>query len=577
MHLYYKVTDGILVEWLRDKQIWHDELIILDEIHATSEQLEISMGLIKRQGLRPWCLSATIDPHDIINYFNADVYYVSGINYPINKKQVFRDLRDFLLGDRKNKGYIDEKIIEKGHSCLVFLPTRFETESWASEISQLYENDIICKYIHGGVDVKEMAPFSHKENLDKPFILFSTPVSEQSITLDLNDVIVVNQKIEVNEYMGVKMQQRTYLPPNSLIQMMGRCGRYREGNVYVICDNYSPDIDFNNLRPTSVSYRLSNNTPFELAIILAGTYIKLSDVELITEVDREEYDFAVKILKKRKIIDNMGRLTEEGQTVMNIPLDYNLAQFVATAPDNILDIVIFVSGFGSHSLYHMEKFFPEGIPWDIIRKRRRLAVFESDLLTKYNIIREFYGLSDEDMKKRAEEMGLNLHVIINALNASKAVYDNLRIDPPAELPLLSKKLTKEFQEHVFNIMLFPPVKVKRNHYNNSYSCYIDDMKASTDSAATIRGGEKEIIFSSKTHVKNRYGEWFIRLSDNTICPKKLRPWCWPEETVKHFLNNHLSISQDRGYFYKISEKKYPATARLLEDVVTLAGELGDLL
>jgi len=193
-----EVTDGILIEWLRDKQIWYDELIILDEIHATTEQLEISMGLIKRQGHYPWCLSATIAPEDIMKYFDARVYYVTGINYPINKNQVYAEPKDFLMGRGKIKGYIEDKMIKGGNSCLVFLPTRYDTEWWASEIEQFYGDKVICKYIHGGVDVKEMSPFSHKENLDKPFILFSTPVSEQSITLDLDDVIIVNQKIIVN-------------------------------------------------------------------------------------------------------------------------------------------------------------------------------------------------------------------------------------------------------------------------------------------------------------------------------------------------------------------------------------------
>lgn len=571
-----EVTDGILVDWLRDKQIWYDELLILDEIHATSEQLEIAMGLIKRQGLQPWCLTATIDPKDIKNYFNSSVYYVSGINYPINKKQLFTDLKEFLLGSRKTKGYIEDKMLDKGHSCMVFLPTRYETEKWASEIEMSCEGKIICKYVHGGIDVKEMAPYSHKDNLEKPFILFSTPVSEQSITLDLDDVIVVDQKIKVNEYMGVKVQQRTNLPPNSLIQMMGRCGRYREGNVYVISDDYSPEIDFENLRPTSVNYTLSDNTPFELALILAGTKIKLQDVELITKVDKKEYDFAVKMLKKRRLIKPDGTLTREGEAVMNIPLDYNLAQFVATAPNEILDIVIFTASFGSHSLYHMEKFFPEGVPYKINRERKKLAVSESDLLTKYNIAKEFHGLSEEEMKVRAEEIGLNLHVILNALNAASSVYDHLELYPPEVLYPLNTNLIKKFQEHVFNIMLYPPVKVMRNYYGDGYSCNINYMRAFTDSSASIKGGEKEVIFSLRTQVENRHGEWFIRLSDNTICPKKFQEWCWPEETVSDFIVRSLNVNE-KGYVrYKISEERYPAIANYLKSLEELSDEMEKL-
>ncbi|HPZ07882.1 MAG TPA: helicase-related protein [Candidatus Eremiobacteraeota bacterium] len=566
-----EITDGILVDWLRDKQIWYDELIILDEIHATSEQLEIAMGLIKRQGFRPWCLSATIDPRDIRDYFNAEVYYVSGINYPIHKKQIYKPLTDFLYGDKIEKGYIKDKIISKGHSCLVFLPTRFETELWAAEIEEVYGEDIICKYLHGGINVQEMEPFAHKENIEKPFILFATPVAEQSITLDLDDVIIVNEKIFVTEYMGVKRQQRIPLPPNSLIQMMGRCGRYREGQVYVISDRFDSEINFEHLHPTLIDYTLANNTPFELAIILADRKVKLEDIELITDVDRKEYNFAVKMLKKRKIIDKHGQLTKEGEVVMNIPLDYNLAQFVATAPEEILDIVIFTASFGTHGLYHLEKFFPDGTPFDIIRARQKLSVSQSDLLTKYNIARTFYGLSEEEMDVKAQELGMNLHVIINSLNAAKSVYEHLELSPPENLPELNKELISIFQEHVFNIMLFPPIKVSYNYNRGSYSCYIDNLKAFVDIASTIQGGMEEIIFSSKTEVENRRGEWFIRLSDNTLCPKKLREWCWPEETVKKFLQEILIFFSDESYI-KV-KKRYPHIIEFVKKSTDLTKKL----
>ncbi len=561
-----EVTDGILIDWLRDKQIWYDELVILDEIHATSEQLEIAMGLIKRQGLRPWCLSATIDPKEIKDYFDADVHYVSGINYPISKKQIFKDLSDFLYGNKKEKGYIKDKIIEKGHSCLVFLPTRFETELWAAEIEEVYGDDIICKYLHGGINVQEMAPFAHKENLDKPFILFSTPVAEQSITLDLNDVIVVNEKIFVCEYMGVKRQQRTPLPPNSLIQMMGRCGRYREGQVYVLSSYFWEEINFDEIRPTPVSYSLASNTPYELAIILADREVKLQDIELITHVDRREYNYAVKILKKRKIIDRDGKLTKEGQVVKNIPLEYNLAQFVATAPEQILDIVIFAASFGTHGLYHMEKFFPDETPYEIIMERKKLAVPQSDLLTKYNIVRQFYGLSEEEMNEKSQLFGYNLHVITNALNAAKSVYEHLEMASPETLPRLNREHISLFQEHVFNIMLYSPIKVRKSHSGNSYSCYIEHMRAFTDSASTVEGGMEEVIFASKTEVENRHGEWFIRLSDNTICPRQFWDWCWPEATIREFLQKITDIFRESSAGLA---KRYP----VVNDFLIKSGEL----
>lgn len=557
-----QITDGVLIEWLREKQIWYDELIILDEVHATSEQLEIAMGIIKHRRLNVWCLSATIDPGELADYFDLKVYYVSGINYPIYKRHLYGDLYEFLM-----KTYLPA-MIKQRRSALVFLPTRYETEQLEAAAREAYPDRLITSYMHGGVGVEKFLPFSKKENLALPFILFSTPVSEQSITLDLDDIIIKNEQIKVVEKKGIKLQQRYPLSPNSLIQMMGRCGRLRPGNVTVITERaeYEP-VDFTKLKPTAVEYALASNTPFELAILLADAQIKLSDVELITPVKYKEYEYAVGVLEERGII-HKGRLTSEGALIRDIPLEYNLAQFVATASEEIREIVIGAASFGTQSIYHLLKFYPEGIPEDVVLNRKKIWIKESDLLSKYNILRHFYKLPQEAWEIEAERLGINLYVIENALGAMNAIYDHLHLPLPSSLPSLTQELIGKFQEYVFYSKLYPPVAVNFNFRRNEYRGYVNGLPAFLDSISQVRGRRKEILFAQITRFKTQDGNWRIRLADATICPPELVKWLQADITVNNFLYRHFKPLDGKisikGRLPKSLFKRYPKIRQFLQ-------------
>jgi ATP-dependent helicase HrpA len=56
------VTTGIARRWLQDDLITADDVVVVDEIHQTSAELELCLALAKRAGCRFIWLSATVDP-----------------------------------------------------------------------------------------------------------------------------------------------------------------------------------------------------------------------------------------------------------------------------------------------------------------------------------------------------------------------------------------------------------------------------------------------------------------------------------------------------------------------------------
>jgi hypothetical protein len=65
------VTTGIARLWLQDNLITADDVVVVDEIHQTSAELELCLALAKRAGCRFIWLSATVDPRFYSEYLQS--------------------------------------------------------------------------------------------------------------------------------------------------------------------------------------------------------------------------------------------------------------------------------------------------------------------------------------------------------------------------------------------------------------------------------------------------------------------------------------------------------------------------
>ena len=65
------VTTGIARRWLQDDLITADDIVVVDEIHQTSAELELCLALGKRAGCRFIWLSATVDPTFYAEYLGS--------------------------------------------------------------------------------------------------------------------------------------------------------------------------------------------------------------------------------------------------------------------------------------------------------------------------------------------------------------------------------------------------------------------------------------------------------------------------------------------------------------------------
>ncbi|MFA6296352.1 MAG: DEAD/DEAH box helicase [Patescibacteria group bacterium] len=432
----FVITPGVSLNWLKDGRISKSDLIIIDEIHQTSEHLELSMALAKKTGCRFVWMSATIDPEDFKNYLGAETVITCDAFDPTRKARVeivrttIEETLDDLVGWVGNE--------ERG--VAVFVPSRGIAEKLASQFSN---TGIHTDFYHGGESADKLRPYLTGK-VKKPFMIFMTIAGASSLNIvGLDTVVIVDQFYsEVVLSGGVKSLQKQELGNNELLQMGGRVnGRAKNGKIVIVSDR---KIDFHSLRATAPDFVLGGNLE-NTALICARLGIDIADLDLIGEIDIDAYDRVVKRFCDRGIISLEGgiHLTELGERVERLPLEPAMAELLVKAQDSkdedLFHRVLIVSCIGQLYRLHKEE-------WDM-----SVCVCGSDHLTAYNIIvqalLEFgyvrkddvfsYRLRDDrnpyeksEFMKWCDEKGFFAKEIRDVLMAVNSVYRHFQMECP---------------------------------------------------------------------------------------------------------------------------------------------------
>src|SRR3954462_1017178 len=144
------VTTGIARRWFQDDLILPHDTLVVDEIHQTTAELELCLGLGKRVGCRFIWLSATVDPEFYARYLNsAEVLETSAFDPNLAARVETRMQQPLeFLSDRFIKRVIHEK-----RGVAVFVPTRAEVEGLARQLGEQWKA-LNAAFYHGGEPVR---------------------------------------------------------------------------------------------------------------------------------------------------------------------------------------------------------------------------------------------------------------------------------------------------------------------------------------------------------------------------------------------------------------------------------------
>jgi HrpA-like RNA helicase len=388
------VTDGVLLRMLAENSIV-DSSIYFDESHQMSSQLELCMSLAKKQEASARNLfrvmSATIDPKEFLTFLGiSNLYRMSGRRYPVKLEvELVNDLNGmFRILDR----YLYSQ--PRDESWLVFLPTRRMVEKYAD----LYRG----VYIHGGLEGSEVNRIQRRAETDKNLRIFATNVIASSVNIYVDNVLIFDDVIDSKDKLGVKTLHYTSIDNNSLLQMMGRIGRFKPGRAVILTDSPLPK----KIDPIPVRKALETETPFDLVLLMSKYGLKLSELEFMSKVDHREVAFAENWLVEIGAIDRHTRKTTwKGLLMSEIPYEPDFAHMISSAlisQDYDMARFLLASGSFGDSLNHAYKSDVEA------NARRFLYGFDrtNELNIKAHLLKGYAEDSDGSFISKMEANGL---------------------------------------------------------------------------------------------------------------------------------------------------------------------------
>lgn len=366
------ITPGVALHWLKSRTITKEDLVVIDEIHQTSEHLELSMALAKRAECTFLWMSATIDPTVYSRYLNARAVIECSAFDPAKKSEVecsWSDYEPFLSS--KIDSFVNEK-----RAVAVFVPTRAMAETLSRKFAE--NEELYCDFYHGGESAEKLRQFL-KGEVPKPFMIFMTIAGASSLNiLGLDTVVIVDEMYTEVVHSGVKVLEKVRLGNNELLQMGGRVnGRKENSKIYILT---SRSIDFHSLKPTVPDFVLGGDLK-RVALTCARLDVNLSDLDIIAPIDRGKYEAEVKRFKNRGVIksDEDG-LSEYGRKVECLPVESDWAEILTHAKESgnadILNVAVICSSV--ESLYSLLR----GKDYNL----SEVAVGGSDHLTSHNIV-----------------------------------------------------------------------------------------------------------------------------------------------------------------------------------------------
>ncbi|WP_415906632.1 ATP-dependent RNA helicase HrpA [Neptuniibacter sp. QD72_48] len=358
------MTDGILLgETRHDRFLEQYEVLIIDEAHERSLNIDFLLGYIKRilpkrPDLKVIITSATIDLERFSKHFSdAPIIEVSGRTYPVDVH--YRPLHEFEAEDEKaldlQQGVLAavEELLQmerkqgKGPQgdVLIFLPGEREIRETAEVLrrAELKHTEVLPLYARLSLSEQNRV-FQRSGKAAATRLILSTNVAETSLTVPGIKYVVDTGLARISRYSYRSKVQRLpieAISQASANQRAGRCGRISEGT----CIRLYSEEDFD-ARPefTDAEIRRTNLA----AVILQMLSLKLGDISEFPFVDAPDNRYindGFKLLQELGAVDAKRNITRVGWQLSKLPIDPRLGRMVIEAARNkcLREVLIIVS------------------------------------------------------------------------------------------------------------------------------------------------------------------------------------------------------------------------------------------
>ena len=338
------VTDGLLLTEIRsDRHLNQYEVIIIDEAHERSLNIDFLLGYLKlllsrRPDLKLIVTSATIDVAAFSDYFGrAPVVSVSGRGYPVEEVYLGeaseKELGVQIFDCLKNIDHRTRQSQSSARDVLVFLTGEREIFEVAKSLREHFRHadKRMGNYAVLPLYARLSASEQHKVFNAGPNrrVILATNVAETSITVPNVAYVIDPGQVRISRYSHHSKLQRLPIEAISRAsadQRKGRCGRIAAG----VCYRLYSEEDFNQ-RPEFTD-------PEILRTSLASVVLQMRAFRL-----GEEHTFPFLDMPRNAVIKDAvnaltelgaledNKLTKTGRMMARLPVDPRLAKILLVA------------------------------------------------------------------------------------------------------------------------------------------------------------------------------------------------------------------------------------------------------
>ncbi|AAX18143.1 ATP-dependent RNA helicase [Borrelia turicatae] len=322
------MTDGVLLQELKkDTLLYEYDVIIIDEAHERSLNIDFILGLIKdilnkRDDFKVIISSATINTQVFSKYFNnAPILSIETITYPVQiiynppllntSKSMILKIKEIISGIIKEK---------KEGDILIFLSGEKEIKETIKEIYELNsKQELIILPLYGRMAKEAQEQIFMPTPKNKRKIIVSTNIAETSITIENIKIVIDSGKVKTNRF---QMKTHTYslqevpISKSSATQRAGRAGRLAKGTCYRLYkrDEYQ-------LRDEYQKEEIYRTDLSEVILRMADIGIRnFTKFDFISKPSIKSIQTASDILKSLDAINEKNELTEIGKYMIIFPL-----------------------------------------------------------------------------------------------------------------------------------------------------------------------------------------------------------------------------------------------------------------
>ena len=409
------LTEAILTRKMQaDPLLEGVEVVVLDEFHERSVNLDLSLAFLKqamelRDDLYVVVMSATINYRSLAEFLSAETMQIPGRQFPVEIEYRPENVDKCLFSLLTNKQslvypqsthknvdnlWINDKILENSSkvqntecrkdTILVFLPGIKEINRAREDIEKRLEKDQAeVLILHSSIPLSEQKKILSEVPIDEPRrIILSSAIAETSLTVPGVSTVVDTGLCRLNR-MDVSLgMEKLVTERESLFsaeQRAGRAGRIMAGKCIRLWSK-------NDILPDSTPPEILRTDLAQLVLECAKWGAQDAEsIDWLTPPPSSAWKAAKTLLEELGLLGKNGKITQKGERALTLGLPPRLA-CVALSAENSISTVLKFSEYKDAPVQR-QKAFQEDL-------RRRLSRTEGD----------WAGKSE---KKRTEEILLS--------------------------------------------------------------------------------------------------------------------------------------------------------------------------